>query len=409
MAPPNPQAGVPTSASEFVASVGPVPKVFPLTTSGWKEDEKLAYERDNWREFSSKVENQLGMIPGAARFLNSSPEDPNLCPSFQLYPAHHRAWMETNNVVLAFLRDVLTITERTHIAHCSIAADAWATLRYRHLVRGPAGQISALKRFASITYASDPKTFAATTTLLTQCNESVWQCGPSNPELFLLSGIISALETNHPTIASTLLAQPNLTLAMALASLDAKQLRNQDENSSSGSTVFAANMESCTNRVCPKPSTHTWPYCTSKGGGMDGKTILEAQQKYRADRDRLNGKTPSAPKQKPPQVKHDATGRACITLQGVEWFLTPAAAPAPPTNLVASMALADAANTLHTDILPAVGDVLADEKQLEAWLADEEPHVALSTSLVLLFAFSPFFACAKPILSLFTLTTRPRG
>ncbi|KAJ7897739.1 hypothetical protein B0H13DRAFT_2337799 [Mycena leptocephala] len=40
------------------------------------------------------------------------------------------------------------------------------------------------------------------------------------------------------------------------------------------------------------------------------------------------------------------------------------------------MALADAANALHTDKLPAVGDVLADEQQLEAWLADEQSNVA---------------------------------
>ncbi|KAJ7689913.1 hypothetical protein B0H17DRAFT_1134631 [Mycena rosella] len=175
-APPNPRVGIPASGSEFIAAVGPVPKVFPLTTTNWKETGKLALEQDNWREFSSKVENQLGMVPGMARFLHSNPDDPNTCPSMQLYPAHHRAWLETNTVVLSFLHNVLTVTERTHIAHCAIAADAWATLRYRHLTRGPAGQSSALKRFANISYASDPKTFAATTTLLMQMNEAIWQC-----------------------------------------------------------------------------------------------------------------------------------------------------------------------------------------------------------------------------------------
>ncbi|KAJ7503941.1 hypothetical protein B0H11DRAFT_2352865 [Mycena galericulata] len=186
-APPDPRAGVPTSASEFVHAIGPVPKVFTLNTTAWKDEDKLSLERDNWREFASKVENQLGMVAGAIRFLITDPDDPNVCPSWQMYPAHHRAWVDSNGIVLAFIRDVLTVTERTQITHCKLASDAWDILRYRHLVRGPAGQIAALKRFASISYASDPKTFSATTTLLTQSNEAIWQCGPPNPELFLLS------------------------------------------------------------------------------------------------------------------------------------------------------------------------------------------------------------------------------
>jgi hypothetical protein len=219
----NPPYHIPTSASEHVTAVGPVPRVFPLSTTGWKDEEKLAYEQDNWRKYSTKVENQLGMIPGAACFLESTEDDPNPCPSFQMYPAHHRVWLDMDRVVRVFLSDTLTVTERTHIAHCKTAAEIWATLRYRHLTRGPVGQISALKRFANILYASDPGTFAAMTTLLTQCNEAIWQCGAPNPELFLLSGIISALEANHGTIASTLLTQPNLDLAMAIATLGARQ------------------------------------------------------------------------------------------------------------------------------------------------------------------------------------------
>ncbi|KAJ7805469.1 hypothetical protein B0H14DRAFT_3485144 [Mycena olivaceomarginata] len=251
----HPPYHIPTSASEHVAAVGPVPGVFPLSAAGWKDEEKLAYECDNWREYSTKVENQLGMIPGAARFLESTEEDPNPCPSFQMYPAHHCAWLDMDRVVRAFLSDTLTVTEP--------------------------GQISALKRFTNISYASDPGTFAATTTLLTQCNEAIWQCGTPNPELFLLSGIISALEANHGTIVSTLLAQPNLDLAMAIAALDARQC---GPGASTGGEAFAASTtNTCSNKACPKPATHTWPYCTTTGGGMAGKTVREAQTKYQAD------------------------------------------------------------------------------------------------------------------------------
>ncbi|KAJ7704538.1 hypothetical protein B0H17DRAFT_1126852 [Mycena rosella] len=80
---------------------------------------------------------------------------------------------------------------------------------------------------------------------------------------------------------------------------------------------------------------HTWPYCTSKGVGMDGKSIREAQEKYRADRGIMGGKqsTAGAPKHKVPQVKCDGAGRAYITLQGIDCFLSPvppASTPAIP-------------------------------------------------------------------------------
>jgi hypothetical protein len=298
---------------------------------GWKDEEKLAYERDNWREYSTKVENQLGMIPGAARFLENTEDDPNPCPSYQMYPAHHRAWLDTDRVVRAFLSDMLTVTERTHIAHCKTAADVWAMLRYRHLARGPAGQISALKCFANISYASDPGTFAATTTLLTQCNKAIWQCGAPNPELFLLSGIISALEANH----------------------------------SRGEVFAASATTTCSNKACPKPATHTWPYCTTVGGGMAGRTVREAQTKYRTDNG-IPEPTPRPPK--PPQVKRDGAGRAYVTLGGTDHFLVPtpaaaatAATPAAaiaPAVVPAAAHFADAADGLLTDSVPPGTDLV---------------------------------------------------
>jgi hypothetical protein len=365
--------GLPLSASQYIPAVtaGPALKVYALSSSGWKDEDKLAFERDNWRAFSVRVENQLGMIPGMARFLDPPEDDPNDCPSAQTHPAHYRTWMDTNQVVCVFLRDVLVVTERTHVAHCPTSMDIWATLRYRHLARSPAGQIPALKRFASISYASDLKTFAVTTTLLAQCNESIWQCSTPDPELFLLSGIISALEANHSNVASTLLAQRDLTLATAIAALDARQ--NRVVTSESEGAVFAAQSaaDSCTNKICPKPSTHTWPYCTSKGGGMAGKTVYEAVNKHRMD----NGKPPLPPRQDRPKgthpskgIKHNASGRAYITIEGTDHFITPATATPPTPPPTAN--LADPISSLSTDAMPAYAGA-------EAWLAQVDPKASV--------------------------------
>jgi hypothetical protein len=60
------QSQIPPSASQFTpATMGPVPKVFPLSTAAWKDGDKLSREHNNWLEYSTHVENQLGMIPGA--------------------------------------------------------------------------------------------------------------------------------------------------------------------------------------------------------------------------------------------------------------------------------------------------------------------------------------------------------
>ncbi|KAJ7664171.1 hypothetical protein B0H17DRAFT_1211437 [Mycena rosella] len=94
-----------------------------LSTANWKDNDKLSFERNDWRDFSVKVENQLGIIPGMAKYLESTAEDPNLCPSAQMYPAHNHVWVDTNHVVCSFLRDVLTVTERTHVAHCKMSME----------------------------------------------------------------------------------------------------------------------------------------------------------------------------------------------------------------------------------------------------------------------------------------------
>ncbi|KAJ7658052.1 hypothetical protein B0H17DRAFT_1145688 [Mycena rosella] len=155
---PNPPSNKFSLVSGYVTSIGPVPKVFPLSALGWQDSEKLALECENWVTFSGKVQNALGMQPGVLRFIECPPEDPNPCPSFHMYPAHHRAWVDTDTVVRLYLNEVCMVTERTHIRRCATAAEMWVRLRVCHKSHGPMGQIQVLRRFASIQYASDPST-----------------------------------------------------------------------------------------------------------------------------------------------------------------------------------------------------------------------------------------------------------
>ncbi|KAK6992748.1 hypothetical protein R3P38DRAFT_2457697, partial [Favolaschia claudopus] len=313
----------------------PVPKPFSLLSNGWSDADKLALERYNWIPWSQKVKNQLGMASGAWRFL----ERDNPCPSFQVYPAHHRAWIDADMVVRSFLSEICATTERPYFEHCSSAAEIWETLLTRHTCRGPMGQIEALRSFLSVELSADPKSWAVPLTALRDLNSAIWASGTPDPDSFHLTGLLIALSRHNDVFVRGLIAQPDLTLASALRSVAA--LMAQPPATGTGGFAFAASSagansrppprkfagkkEICSTPVCPKPDTHTWPYCTAPGGGMAGRPVIEAQTKAREDRQAQQ--TANANR----HIKHNAAGAAYTTLAGVDYLLTPVPAPAPPT------------------------------------------------------------------------------
>ncbi|KAJ7848679.1 hypothetical protein B0H13DRAFT_1906627 [Mycena leptocephala] len=187
-----------------------------------------------------------------------------------------------------------------------------------------------------------------------------------------------------------MLALPHLdlsTLKEKLLTLNAFDEDNEDVvNAAQGKSRSGVSQKkaSCTNAVCPKPDTHSWPYCMSPGGGMAGHTVREAVNKYRADKGRA-GNTASANAgtglQRSKHVKHNAAGEALITLEGVDYRITPiVATPAPsPTTSTIPSPTANFAH-LHDDTLPTANlrtDALPAD--LEAWAAIDvdDPHVSV--------------------------------
>ncbi|KAJ7702287.1 hypothetical protein B0H17DRAFT_1194794 [Mycena rosella] len=263
-----------SSASGHIANIGPVPKVFALSTAHWTSDQRLCLESRNWILFSVKVRDQLGMaFPGARRFIEPENDDPNICLSFQFHPAHYRAWKDMDQVVRLFLSDVCAPTEHIHIQGLAMAK-----------IR----QLAALKVFSAITYPADATCLTPMTLLLMETSNTIWQCGPFDPEAFLVSGIINALQPHYPELARAILHKPGVTLADVHDLITAEQaakLRELAGGTVAHAEAHAASTTSsapardrtqilCSNTAnCPKLWSHTWPYCTSKGGGMEGKTV----------------------------------------------------------------------------------------------------------------------------------------
>ncbi|KAK6984183.1 hypothetical protein R3P38DRAFT_2398224, partial [Favolaschia claudopus] len=342
-----------SSASGHIADLGPVPKPFSLLSSGWTDADKLALERYNWIPWSQKVKNQLGMASGAWRFL----ERDNPCPSFQVYPAHYRAWIDADMVVRCFLSEVCAVTERPYFEQCTSAAEVWETLLMRHTCRGPMGQIEALRSFLSVELSFDPKSWATPLTALRDLNSAIWASGTPDPDSFHLTGLLIALSRHNGDFVRGLVAQPDLTLASALRSVTALMVQpaptgtggfafaasSAGANSRQPPKKFAGKREICSTPNCGTPGTHTWPYCTAPGGGMAGRPVSEAQTKAREDRHAQRAANGGS------HIKRNAAGAAYTTLGGVDYLLTPSIAP--PVAPAAPAAAAHIAQ-LTTDPLP---------------------------------------------------------
>jgi hypothetical protein len=241
-----------------VAAMGPIPKVFSLSVGGWPESDRLSLERNNWIPWSTCVKLELGLQPGAVRFLGGD----NPCPSFDMFPGHHRAWLDTDAIVRAFISNVCAITERECFAEEMTALAVWNNLCQRHEHRGPIRQIRALRKFVVTKYSSDPSTFSATTTELSNLNSSIWAAGPVDANSFLLAGMLTALSMHHRKFVTSMLGLPHLdlsTLKEKLVTLNAFDADEDDVvNAVQAKSRSGASQKkiSCTNSVCPKPDTH---------------------------------------------------------------------------------------------------------------------------------------------------------
>ncbi|KAJ7159136.1 hypothetical protein C8R43DRAFT_1124770 [Mycena crocata] len=193
--------------------------------------------------------------------------------------------------------------------------------------------------------------------VLSDLNTAVWASGVPHPDRFLATGMLLAMSTNHHGLAQRLLGDPNLSVEMIKSHLAAHRDFPPDTSSTALAATSSApppsKRENCTTKGCLTPMTHSWPYCTSKGGGMDGKSIKEATEARRADRERER-----------------ATRKQTSSGGGSEYWVDPKgadAAPAPPPVVQPSANFVN----LKTDDLPT-------EAAPEVWEAIDEPTVSLN-------------------------------
>ncbi|KAK6995691.1 hypothetical protein R3P38DRAFT_2460163, partial [Favolaschia claudopus] len=136
----------------------------------WKEEDKLALERGNYREWATKVWNFIGLNSGATRWL-----DPNeRPPSFERYPHACRVWQDNDVAIRSFIVLTCASSEHSYFEGVSSAAGVWLTLRNRHTKRGPLDQVNKLRAAMNVQFADDPETWGSTIDKISELNKAVW-------------------------------------------------------------------------------------------------------------------------------------------------------------------------------------------------------------------------------------------
>jgi hypothetical protein len=240
--------------------------VFNLSSAGWIETDKLSLERDNFTPWSERAKIELGMQSGASRFLSSTS---NPCPSFAMFPGHHCAWHDSDEVVQNYLKSICVMTEHHCFKSATTAAQIWEILRTRHEHRGPIGQTKAMRKIVSTHYSRDTASFSATTQELCELNESIWAAGPVNANCFLLACMLASLTQNHHKFVRSMLALPHLDLAMLEDNLlTIHEFKDDDDDIACAATSVPAKggkqstsppntKPHCANEKCAKLDTHT--------------------------------------------------------------------------------------------------------------------------------------------------------
>ncbi|KAJ6534365.1 hypothetical protein B0H19DRAFT_1080840 [Mycena capillaripes] len=180
-------------SSHHEAEPAPLYDWITLNTIGWKDEDKLSWQRCNWETWSWRARNTLCMFAGAWRWL-----DPHhTCPSAELAPRAHRIWVDNDVAVRSFIRLTCDPSEDVHIAHCTTAAAAWEALRARHAHRWALSRVNVAKEMYSIQFQADPRTWAATTAHLEKLNDAFYAAGT----FFEFMVLFARFRSESPSVA----------------------------------------------------------------------------------------------------------------------------------------------------------------------------------------------------------------
>jgi len=270
----------------------PIPQFLSKETS-WGTTALLDKTSNNYAVWSHHIIRILRLSSSLDLYLDSSFS----APDSRLKPRANHNWKINDAAVQAFLLMKCAPSEHPFVENCVSSHDIWSTLQKRHVYQGPMSQVTLIQEALSVHYSSSTP-FADTTLILRDLNRRIWDMGAPNSEGFLCILMLLALSADeslssvHDAIVSGLSSSTSdrtYTSAEIVARLDFEQQARSvhtvpvlaEAHVAKGAGSSDSKQSICSN--CKK-ACHTAEFCIQPGGGMAGKTILEAQQVHDAKR-----------------------------------------------------------------------------------------------------------------------------
>jgi len=312
------------------------PSVTLITITAAFQGEKLDKGKSNWKAWRDQMYSIM-ILSGLWDYTKAS----NKAPPQTTEPRAHSNWQQNDQRACGFIFGAISEAERKALKPMeSDTAAYWKKLEERHKSDGPVAQVYLIKSAMS-KIATSGDSFTVGIDEIFDIIDRAWAMGDVTADVFKS---ILALNYFRDFPDTQFALQDRMQVATVAAPFTITDLRRFvedkqrliDANKASGistPTLALAARSGHSNKShesvicsnCKRPN-HIVPYCTRPGGGMAGKTIQEAQEARRRDRDA--GRTSTIPaKPTVPIRTTDKDGRALIAYVSADTVFAPAPTP----------------------------------------------------------------------------------
>lgn len=278
---------------------------------------KFSHANGNFSQWTKHLKDAL-ILNGIYSYV-FSPAIP--CPDAASEPHAHANWSMNDRLAITFIKSVLEEVELRDLLVTNGAATCYEDLKSRARREGPIKQIALLQEALS-TYCSHFEPLPVTVGRITDIVKRTFDVGDVTRELFTCIALLNSL--NDPSFdglqnsVSTLLSagtkeKPCDPVDIRLLMENAQNILNSKASSAQNTALSAK--EGIKSRSTDIPSHnhgpeatccknchalrrpcrgHTKLFCIQKGGGMAGKSIVEAQAAQKASRKKVSRDSTSA-------------------------------------------------------------------------------------------------------------------
>lgn len=256
----------------------------------WCDHNLLDHSKNNYETWADAMETTLAMSHNLIQHIHGA-KGPNKMEE----PCPAKNWESNDFMVLVYIKSKCEISEKKMLLGFKTAQEAWTFLKDRHECQGMGMSMYLMDKKLK-TQFKRPNPSWSTFMEVKSIVKQVWENTPLNFDSFVLFNSIWLLHSSpgYSTICTQIVAElscnSNLTLEDVMHMLemdeDYQNMPNAGNHpsdippSSDTLAVASKDVNSCTN--CKKVG-HSVCHCIKKNGGLQGKSIVKAQNIWQAE------------------------------------------------------------------------------------------------------------------------------